>query len=467
MAELTRGPSAAGRATLARLLALFRTSLSTLRLSPWISIALGAAVVISLCAVCGGVGLLLAPWFVCELLAVQLEARGRTVRSRGPDWMLAGLVILGMVLVVACAGWLSALGFGPDVASADAASAPLPWPETLRRVGLISGALALVVAFTAPFLHAPLILLDRGGRLGGALLESAALMRRTGVLPHLGLSFLAQALCLSPALLSAMVVARTMERAATPLGILLALPLLPLTIPLGLGMVTAAYVQHEPVLGDRRRAQRQPPLPAFHRAILITVVVAPLSGLALIGASALLPAAPLDFAAPPGEEIVAGEPGDVLRVPGTSLEVTAPDGAIRVVAGLEEPLVVPWGPIASVRVVRLVGAYAVEVRAPGSDVRAHVQVDEAGTRVDDSVRSRLESHITSWILAAFLLGFAGVSLGAPAAFAPAGQARASAALRGIEVGGLDARERSLRAALALSPFALLAAAAGAAAFLDL
>ncbi len=423
---------------------------------------LGSAVVISLCAVCGGIGLLLAPWFVCELLSLQLEALDRSVRPRGREWVLACIVVLGMVLVVASAGWLAALGFGPDVASADSASAPLPWPEALRRVLLIAVALALAVAFTAPFLHAPLVLLSRGGRLGAALLESASLMRQSGALQHLMLSFLAQALCLSPALLSAIVVARTFERAATPLGILAALPLLPLSIPLGLGMVSSAYVQHEPALGDAKVAQAQPPLPLGHRALLITNVLAPLLGLALIGASALLPAGPLPGPAPNGAVLATARAPEIetLRVPDTSLEVSVRDERVRLVAGLEEPLVLPWTtPIDELRVVRLAQRYAVEIRGGGRV--QHVEVDAAGTRVDDSVRQRLIRHLSGWVLFLFLLGFSVVALGGPVAFAPAGRARIASARGQADP---SAQHRSLRAAIAIVPFALLVLVTGATVF---
>lgn len=421
--------------------------------------------VISLCAVCGGIGLLLAPWFVCELLSLQLEALDRRVRPRGREWVLACVVVLGMVLVVASAGWLAALGFGPDVASADSASAPLPWPEALRRVLLISVALGLAVAFTAPFLHAPLVLLSRGGRLGGALLESASLMRQSGALPHLTLSFLAQALCLSPALLSAIVVARTFERAATPLGILAALPLLPLSIPLGLGMVSSAYVQHEPALGDPQHAHRQPPLPVLHRALLITNVLAPLIGLALIGASALLPAGPLPGPAPRGELVASLRPDErreaSLRVPDTSLQIAVTPDALRLVSGREEPLILPWpAPIEELRVVRLAQRYAIEIRG-GGERMDHVEIDAAGTRVDDSVRQRLIRHLSGWVLLLFLAGFTVVSLAGPTAFAPAGRARIARAR-----GESDPSEqrRSLHAAAAIVPFALLVLASGVSVF---
>lgn len=453
------------------MLALFSTSLSIFRKSPWLFVAVGAAVVISLCAVCGGIGLLIAPWFVCELFALQLEAHGREVRPRGPSWVLACIVVLGMVVVVASAGWLAALGFGPDMTSADYASAPLPWPEALRRVALIAGAMALAVTFTAPFLHAPLVLLDRGGRLGGALLESAGLMRQAGTLRHLSLSFLAQFFCLSPALLSAIVVARTMERAATPLGILVALPFLTLTIPIGLGMVTSAYLGSEATLGDARRARRQPSLSVLHRLVLVNVLVAPLVGLSLVGASALLPSGPLHSPAPEGVEVASllpRIPGGALEMPAallipeTSLEVVVQPGALSLAAGLEEPLIVPWrGSIDALRVVRLRSSYAVEFQE-GAQI-FHLEITEPGVRVDDSVRRRLEDHLPSSLLMIFLVGFGVVSFAAPAAFAPLGLDRARAARNATTIDPAVRRE-SLRVALLLTPFAVVTAAAGAIAF---
>lgn len=440
-------------------------SASFLRVHPGISVGLGAAVVVSLCSVCAGIGLVLAPWFVCELLAVQLEASGKRVQPRGVPWVLACVVVVGMVLAMASAGWLAALAFGPDLSTADDASAPLPWPEAFRRIGLIAGALALAVAFTAPFLHAPLVLLHRGGRIGGAILESAALMRASGRLFHSALSFLAQALCLSPALLSAMVIARTIERAATPLGIVAALPLLPLSIPLGLGLVTSAYVALEPTLGDPRRAQRQPPLPLLQRGVLVTDVVAPLVGLFLIGASALLPRGPLEGPAS-GREVASMAPGGagaVLHVPDTSLAIEARGRRLHVVAGHEEVLEVParWhGEIERVRVVRERDRYGIELTADGRVF--HVEVDAAGVRVDDSVRRRLRGRLSGWLFGLFLVGFVILSVGAPLAFASEGERR-SALARGVAPPG-DARRISFGMAVALCPIALGIAGIGALAF---
>ena len=67
-------------------------------------------------------------------------------------------------------------------------------------------------------------------------------------------------------------------------------------------------------------------------------------------------------------------------------------------------------------------------------------------------------HLSGWVLLLFLLGFTVVSVGGPIAFAPAGRARIASARGTIDVGE---ERRSLRAAAAVVPFALLVLASGA------
>ncbi|MDQ3032667.1 MAG: hypothetical protein M3Y87_09640, partial [Myxococcota bacterium] len=260
-----------------------RTSMRLLRMHPVISIALGAAIVLSLCAVCAGLGAVIGPWFVCELYGVQLAAASGTTRARGRTWVAAAVVVLCTVLVVALAGWLAALGIGPDVATADASDGPLPWPEALRRVGLIVGSTVLAVGFIAPFSYAPLVLIDRGGRIGGAAVESAFLVARSGALRHLGLAFAVYSLQLSPALIAAMLAARTLERAATPLGLLAALPLMTITIPLGQGLLAAKYLEHRAVLAAPRTVLARGRPPTGLAALLAFDVIAPMIALSLLG----------------------------------------------------------------------------------------------------------------------------------------------------------------------------------------
>lgn len=440
-------------------------SLAILRAHPVIGGALGSAIVLSICSMCTGVGLLAAPWFVCELLAVQLATEGRAVVPRGRPWIVASGVVLVMLLVAAGAGWLASFWFGPDwMIDPDE---PLPWPDTLRRIGLVFGASTTAALFLAPFVHAPLILLDRGGRLGGALVESASFVHSTGRARHFVISAGAQVLALSPALLAAMFFARTFERAATPFGMLAALPLMPVSIALGLGLVTAAYVENAPLLGDARRAQRLEPLPPAHRFVLGVVVLGPLAGLLMIGGSAFLPARPVRAAAPPGTEVAVLTPGPSgearVWVDGTSLEVRVHGRRLAVAAGAEPVLEIPvaWSePLTLVRVVYVRDDYAIEART--TTEAWHVRVDRAGTRVDDSVRRRLESQIPGWVLAMFVAGFAVVAGWAIYAIAPLGVARARAAREpGAREVDAQARVTAFRRALALVPFALATLASGA------
>ena len=444
------------------------TSARLLSANPGISLLLGAGIVLALVAVSGGFGALVAPWFVCELYSVQLASVSEgPPRARDRSWLAASVVVLLTVLVVACAGWLAAIGFGPDVVTADASVRPLPWPEALRRVGLIAGAAALAVGFSAPFSYAPLILIDRGGRLGSAVIESAYLVDRDGPLRHLGLAFAANLLSLSPALLAAIAAARVYERAATPLGLLAALPLLPASIPLGLGMLTAAYLARRQALGDVRRRAREAPLPRGLVLLHSAVVVAPVVGLVLVAAAALRPALPRRVGAPEGELVASATVvGDaaIVDVPGTTLYVRTEGRRVFVHAGDADGVGLvpsPWddAPIERVRVVRSRDDYAVAIDAGATYV---LWVDRAGERVDDSIRARLEQHVPSWALASVVLAFVLCALLAVPAIAPLGEARARDAPTGAARERLRAQRtrRSMRVGLLLLPPSLLALVGG-------
>ncbi len=430
---------------------------------PGTSMALGAAIVLSLCAVCAGLGAVVGPWFVVELYGVQLAASTGVARERTRGWIAAAFVVLLTVVVVSLAGWLAALGFGPDVPTADAATTPLPWPEALRRIGLIAGATALAVGFTAPFLYAPLILIDRGGLLGGALIESAFLVRTEGIARHLLRTSIVYALQLSPALLAAMFVARTVERSATPLGLLAALPLLTISIPLGQGIVTAAYLERRARLGSRRVVRVAGRPPRLLVALQITCIAAPILGLSCVGAAALRPATPRQEVAPVGEVMVSIDaPGArTASIAGTTLDVHLDDAQrLTITAGDGETVRVPRalrGEVERLRVVRTRDHYVVELAVDGTFWLT--RLDRAGVRVDDTIRRRLEAHVPTWAFYAVLLGFLAGSLGLVRGLAPLGSLRSADGKR--ERG---ARERALRRAwattIALTPFALAALLGG-------
>lgn len=444
---------------------LLRGSIDLVRRHPVVSLGIGAAVVLSLVAVPTGLGAIVAPWFVCELFAVQLETRGEAAQERGRGWALAAIVVLCTVVVIALAGWIAALGFGPDVSTADRAYAPLPLPEALRRGGLVAGTLALAVAAGTPFLYAPLVLLDRGGRLGGACLESAAMVRAGGALPHYALAFCAYALSLSPALVSMIVVARTVERAATPLGALFALPILPLTIPLGLGLITHAYLTLREVLPEPHVARSRERLAPGLVAFLAANSLAPLVGLVLIAIGGWVSSVPIEGSLPESARIVLdADARDRLHVPSSTLEVIVDGPRAAIYAGDHDG--VGWLPTFShdalthVRVATDGSDFLVEL-APADGASHLVRVDRAGLRLDDSVEARLRSRAPDAILLAFIVAFAICALGTLAVLGPLGEARTK---RPPDVA---AARRAIWTATALVPFSLTALVAGAIALFGL
>ncbi len=442
-----------------RALPLARGSLALLRVHPVVSLSIGAAVVLSLVAVPTGVGALLAAWFVCELFSVQLAMKGESPEGRGRAWVSAALVVFCTVMVIAIAGWIAALGFGPDFQTADRSLAPLPWPEALRRGSLVAGTLALAVAAGTPFIYAPLVLLDRGGRLGGACLESAALVRRGGAIPHYALAFFAYLLSLSPALVSMIVVARTVERAATPLGALVAIPLLPASIPLGLGLVTHAYLAQRDALPEAHLVRASGPLPRGLVAFLSTVSLAPLVGLLLMAVAGRVPSQPPIGELPSGAVVVVDAPARAhIDVPLTTLQIDLEGSNVAIYAGDGDGVgLLPRafeGAIGHVRVGRVQDDYAIELRSEDDEPTRIVRVDRAGLRVDDSVEARLRSRSPDGVLIAFIVCFAICAGGSLAYLGPLGEDRAKRRKR------LVANRRAFLAALVVMPFSLMAFAAG-------
>ncbi|MCA9604584.1 MAG: hypothetical protein KC619_03255, partial [Myxococcales bacterium] len=251
---------------------LIARSWYVVRAHPVVVAALGVAVLFSFASMLFGIGVVVTPWFVCEIFALQLAVLTGRPPERSFAWVRAAGFVLGMTGVVVAATWIAALAIGPDVSTADAASNPLPWPEATRRVASIAAVTGLTVGFIAPFQYTPLILIERGGTVGSAVLESAWLVRRGGLARHWLLAFAAHLLPLVPALVAAVVVARTFERAATPLSVLAGLPLLPFSIPLGQGLLAAAYVERRTELAEPRWTRREgkPPRPLV--ALLVALV---------------------------------------------------------------------------------------------------------------------------------------------------------------------------------------------------
>jgi len=403
---------------------LLARSWSMLRAHPVIAAALGGAVLFSIASMLFGVGILATPWFVCEIFALQLAILTKRPTRRSVAWIRAGVFVLGMTGVVVAATWTAALGIGPDVSTADAARGPLPWPEAVGRVAMIASVTWISVGFIAPFQYAPLILIERGGTIGAAVLESAYLVRRGGAVRHWALAFFAHLLPLLPALIAAVVVARTFERAATPLGVLVGLPLLPFSIPLGQGLLTLAYVERRRELSEPRWTRREAKPPVALVTVMVALVLLPMTGVALVAVGALRPAPPSLGSAPSGSAILArrfDRPPPTLHVPSTTLAIEVEGSHLRIIASDDAALRVGGvGPIDRVRVRRIGDRYAIEAHA---DRWWHVVVDRAGIRTDDSVGDRLGRRMPPWGLAAIALAFALHALLLVRALEPLGEVR--------------------------------------------
>lgn len=369
---------------------------------PLLLIALGGAVVLSLISVCCGIGALSAPWFMCELFALQLGLqRGRPL-ERNEAWLGAALILFGAVLLVGSVAWLAVLGLGPDMQLV--ASAPGPAPASFGAPGLPAAACTvLALVFVLPYLYAPLILLERGGTFGAAVLDSARLVQLGGLFSQLGLSLVAHLLIALPVLVPALLALTFDDLETVPLGMLLGLPLTTISLPLGQGMFVHSFAGLRDRLTDARHIRapgRPPPLLVTGLAL---VALAPALALAMLGASLVRPGQIGHGALPAGGELLVDRPivgGAVVRAEPaeTALEIAAARGWARVAAsdgGGAGRLPLPEGvALTRLRVLRLRDAYAIELDTANGPYLTWI--DRAGVRLDDGLRARLADRVPAW-----------------------------------------------------------------------
>ena len=374
-----------------------------------VQVALGAAVVLSLVSVCCGIGVVMAPWMLCELTAVQLgEALGQAVPHRR-SWIGASAILFGAVLLTASVAWLTWLGLGTEAGPAH----PFTWDAPALRSMLNSGA-GLAVAsglgslfFVLPFLYAPVILIEARAGLGGAVLESARLVARGGVLPHLGLSLAINGIQVAP-LLAGSALALQADSAAAPLLALGGLLLMSISVPFGQGMLVSAYVARRSGLADADRTRVAGRPPRALAAALVMLVAAPVVSFGLLGASLVRPSRIPRGSLPPSGEPVASfaKLGQQQRVfpQGTALEIAAGPNELRVVAsdggGAGRLPLHSSAPIESMRVARVRDSYAIEITQAGK--RYLTWIDRAGVRQDDDLHARLLDRVPSWTLYSML-----------------------------------------------------------------
>jgi hypothetical protein len=381
---------------------------------PVVVLGLGVALLLSLGAVCCGLGLVAAPWLVCELMALALGvARGRRIaRHRG--WIAAGMVqaVAVVVLAAAVAMALTWLGAGMDASELRPRRAAGDQGEFLLVVG---GFTVVALLYMAPFLYAPSLLLERGGSLAGALAESARLVQRGGLGAHLAFTCACHLLQVAPALLGVAVALLAGDRAGVPWAVALSLPAMTVTLPLGQAMVVAAYAER--TASAPRAAPLAPPVRRSAAALCIAVGVAPAVALVLIMvAVAVRPALPRPGVAPGGEVVAAGALEDEVRtfaIPYTALSATASHTRVAIEAGdgggagiLPRPA---GAHLDRLQIVRVRDAFAIEIGAGEASYVAWI--DRAGVRLDDDLSARLEDRLPPWGLALLALAMLATALG--------------------------------------------------------
>lgn len=386
----------------------FIASVRLLRQRPVVLPALGAAIVFSLSSVCCGIGLFTTPWFICELFATQLAQLTGKPALHSKSWIAAGMILLGAVLLVMGTASLTLLGAGPDLPPN---AAQLSGLGTLMRSGSFYAAISstLALLFIMPVLYAPLVLIDRRAGFEEALLESVRIVVRRGVVASLLLSLTAHVVQISP-LLFASGWALWGTRSTVPQALLIAAPLLVISVPLGQGMIIWIYTHfradHDPSAVPEPEQHTPRTEAALHTIsrwvrIWMLVVVLPIAAVLGVGLSLVRPSALSPDEVPSTGELIA----DVVPATGqtkraalenTSLELSVTPSRIAVAAadggGTGELTLRETKPISRVRVVRVRDAFAIEVVQDG--LTSSTWIDRAGVRLDDDLRARLTDRVT-------------------------------------------------------------------------
>jgi hypothetical protein len=449
-------------------LAAFRGSLILLKRRLFAGLALGLALYTSLASVCCGFGVVAAPWFSCELLALLLSNGTGAPLARSRSWLWAALYQMASVIVLSSVALLALMALGPGQPFAPSPRGELELPSqllTALSVGGVAG--TLVIALTAHFEYAPLILIERGGSLIAALLESARIVSLSGVWRTFLLSCLAHGLPMLCAVGLIGLLTLRASLAASVVLIVLFLPALVLALVLGQGMLVASYLTlHEQVTDPQRVPLGGEPSKAgtaVWASLLAFVALGPL----LVSLSLLKPALPSVGLAGPASVLfvmVPGPPGAPEReryIPGSALSLRLTAHEVRVVAsdgGGTGAIPLPRQLVRRVRVWqgRPGGALPPDVPRGESSFGVEVElvdgrvlttyVDEAGVRLDDTWEQRLSQRLSPISGLFLVLCFAWTAAWIARALPP--QARIRRKLSGHRPLGLDLEhEQRLRAAL--------------------
>ena len=400
--------------------AAFRRSWAIFMRRPVSMLSLGAALFTSFAAVCCGLGLFAAPWFMCELFALQIGSAERESPRRTRAWFAAGLLQLCATVVLTVLALLTLLALAPEAVagSADVTERPVRARLIDSFVStLVAGGCAL--AATVHVQYAPALLVDRGGSFYGAVLESARMVRASGFVRTWVTSAAAHALPLSAIAVFASVQYAFSSVAALTVVLVLGLPVVALCTALGHGMVVANYLALRRDVQPFRALRVSAAVLALGAALVLLLVAGPLLLATSLAKPTPLARGELHVESPLMDTVTAATTREIY-VPGTALRVVAEASRVQVVASdgggagtLPLPEVGNAGRVARVRVARLSappagvrlapseGRYAIEVRL--DDGRSFVTtIDESGVRLDDSLGRRFALLLPRY--SGFLLG---------------------------------------------------------------
>lgn len=382
--------------------AALRAAWAMMRARPGATLALGAALSVSLLAVCCGFGALAVPWFSSELAAMQIaDARGRAV-ERSRAWVWAGAVQLLSATVLGSVGLLSVVAVGANVLEGGGSGG---W-QVGPALGLLAVGGGLSIALNVHFQYAAAILIDRGGDLHSALLESARIVQLSGSTRSWLTSVTGHALQGVPIVAGA---AWTVSRDAPlslPLWALAVVPLLIVVLPLGQCMVIASYLHLRGELIDPGD------VPDHARPSRAGATVS----LMLLGALALGPAMVVGAMLRPSPLRVGRAQGGtawlqadasearVHHIRDTALALHLAPNGLRVVAsdgGGAGQLPIPGQrPLRRLRVFRQGAVYTLEIERGSQTYVA--RIDQAGVRLDDTLSDRGREVLPVWGLALLL-----------------------------------------------------------------
>jgi hypothetical protein len=394
-----------------------------LRRRPFPSLALGLALYTSLVSVCCGFGVIAAPWFACELLALLLGAGLDRSLLRTRSWFWAGLIQMFSVIVLSSVASLALMSFG--VAGAVQTAPEVALPLQVGQGLLVAGcAGALVLSLTVYFEHAPSILIERGGGFTVALLESARIVSLHGAARTWITSALARGLPLVGAVLVLGLLALRASLSATVGFILLLLPVLVLLLLVGQGMLAASYLHVRAEVTDPAQVPAGGEPSKRGTAVWAVLLSCVALGPVLVSISLLKPSLPRRWTLSPTQSLVLeAEARDKPRsvyIPHTGLSLRLSHAQVRVLAsdgGGAGTIPLPRGDVHSVRVAELPAPVA-ELRQPRGESTLAIAIrmqdgrqfttwiDEAGVRLDDTWERRLSLRLSPWAAGLLVSWFA-------------------------------------------------------------